>query len=414
MAEALGDLGDGRGRIEGFCGAGFEALLDAFAANFSEREECGASFCLTVDGEMVADFWGGLKAPQGAPWQQDTISVIFSATKGATALSAHLLVDRGELDLDAPVVEIWPEFAAAGKDKATLRMLLGHSLGIPELRGEIPPGAIYDWDYIAGRIAAEAPFWPPGTRNGYHSMTFGWTVGEVVRRVSGKSLGTFFREEIAEPLGLDFWIGLPEAEEPRVAPVIPRKIKIGEELPPFLDVALNQPGSIPSLFLKNSGDFIMRGCNTREGHAAELPAGNGITNARGLAAMYAPLANGGAAFGVELLRRETIDRMAEVSVASHEDATLMIPTRFSLGFMKSMDNRGLGLEGVIMGSRAFGHVGAGGSLGFADPDCAMSFGYTMNRLGPGLLLNERGQSLVDAAYRALGYASNASGVWTRA
>ncbi len=145
----------------------------------------------------------------------------------------------------------------------------------------------------------------------------------------------------------------------------------------------------------------------------ETPGGDGIANARGLARMYAPLANGGAAFGVEFIGREAIDRMAEVAMATHEDATLMVPTRFSLGFMKSMDNRGVGLEGVIMGSGAFGHVGAGGSLGFADPDCGLGFGYTMNRMGPGLLLNGRGQALVDAAYRALGYRSNAAGVWTR-
>ena len=413
MAETLRDLADGRGRIEGFCREGFETLLDAFAANFEAREECGASFCLSVDGEVVVDLWGGLTAPGGAIWQEDTISIIFSATKGATALCAHLLVDRGELDLDARVADYWPEFAVGGKDEATVRMLLDHSVGIPGLRGELPAGAIYDWNDMVGRIAAEPVFWPPGTRHGYHSMNFGWTVGEVVRRINGRSLGSFFRDEIAKPLGLDFWIGLPEEHEQRVAPMIPRKMKIGEELPPFLDVALNQPGSIPSLFLKNSGEFIMRGCNTRAGHAAELPAGNGITNAHGLAGMYAPLANGGSAFGVDLLRQETIARMAEVSMASHEDATLMIPTRFSLGFMKSMDNRGRGLEGVILGSRAFGHVGAGGSLGFADPDRAVSFGYTMNRMGPGLLLNERGQNLVDAAYGALAYTSNASGVWAR-
>lgn len=413
MADVRLELGQGRGRVEGYCEAGFEAVLDAFTANFTEDEECGASLCLIRDGAVVVDLWGGLVAPGGADWQEDTISIVFSATKGATALCAHLLVDRGQLDLDATVATYWPEFAAAGKDKATVRMLLDHSVGIPSLRQPAPKERVYDWDYMAARVAAEEVFWPPGIRNGYHSVNFGWTVGEVVRRITGQTLGAFFRDQVAAPLGLEFWIGLPEEHEPRVAPIITRKLKLGADAPPFLKRAMEDPNSLQALFLRNSADFILKGCNTREGRAAEMPAGNGVANARGLARMYAPLANGGAAFGVEFIGREAIDRMAEVAMATHEDATLMVPTRFSLGFMKSMDNRGVGLEGVIMGSGAFGHVGAGGSLGFADPDCGLGFGYTMNRMGPGLLLNGRGQALVDAAYRALGYRSNAAGVWTR-
>ena len=273
---------------------------------------------------------------------------------------------------------------------------------------------------LTGRLAAEEPFWVPGTRNGYHGFTFGWTVGEMVRRASGKSLGAFFQDEIAQPLGLDFWIGLPEAIEPRVAPILPYQYSAEERQVPFLTDAIANRGSIPSLFLLNSGAWspITVGANSRDGHAAEIGAANGITNARGLAGLYAPLANGGG----KLVDAKTLARMGEVSMATHDDATLRIPTRFALGFMKSMDNRrrsvgakvfGEDCDSVIMSSAAFGHVGAGGSLGFADPVAGLSFGYTMNQMGPGLLMNGRGQSLVDAAYRSLGYTNKDAGTWVK-
>jgi CubicO group peptidase (beta-lactamase class C family) len=280
-------------------------------------------------------------------------------------------------------------------------MMLDHSAGVPALREKVKNSGPYEWDYMTDRLAAEEPFWAPGTRNGYHGFTFGWTVGEMVRRASGKSLGTYFQDEIAKPLGLDFWIGLPEAIEPRVAPMIPYIYKPAQARTPFMTDLSKVPTSPASLFFFNTGDWRIGSADTRAGHAAEIGAANGITNARGLAGMYAPLARGGG----KLVDRKTLTRMGEVSMATHDDATLRIPTRFALGFMKSMDNRkrsegakifGPDIDSVIMSSAAFGHVGAGGSLGFADPAAGMSFGYTMNSMGPGLLLNERGQALVDA------------------
>jgi CubicO group peptidase (beta-lactamase class C family) len=262
-------------------------------------------------------------------------------------------------------------------------------------------------------LAAEEPFWKPGTRNGYHMVNFGWTVGEIVRRVSGRSLGTFFREEVAGPLGIDFWIGLPEEVEERVAPVIPYMPSPGEPLGTFVQTLLGDPQSIPALSLLNVGGFDP---NCRAAHAAEIGGAGGISNARGLAGMYAPLADGGALDGVRLVDGRQLARMQEVAMATHEDATLLIPTRFGLGFMKSMDNRRRPAgdrDSVILSSAAFGHVGAGGSIGFADPAAGLAFGYSMNRMGHGILLNERGQALVDATYRALGYASNDAGVWLR-
>ncbi len=412
-------VGDGIA-VEGTVAPGFEPVAEAFIENFRHRGELGASVCVTSGGEIKLDLWGGIAdGKTGRAWDRDTVSIVYSCTKGATALCAHVLASRGQLDIDAPVSTVWPEFAQRGKERVTTRMMLDHSSAVPALRDPVKPDGPYDWDYMAGRLAAEEPFWEPGTRNGYHGFTFGWTVGEMVRRVSGKSLGTFFQDEIARPLGLDFWIGLPEAIEPRVATMVPYVYAAGEAKTPFMTALAKEPKSIPSLFFFNAGRWRV-GANTREGHAAEIGAANGITNARGLAGMYAPLANGGALGGVTLVDDVTLARMGEVSMATHFDATLYIPTRFALGFMKSMDNRkrsiaatlwGEDCDSVILGSPAFGHVGAGGSLGFADPACGLSFGYTMNRMGPGLLLNARGQALVDATYRALGYRSKDAGVW---
>ena len=405
--------------VEGTCKPGFERVADAFKKNFDANGEVGASVCLTVGGETVVDLWGGVADPKaGTPWTQVTVSIVFSCTKGATALCAHILASRGKLDLDAPVVELWPEFGQHGKAHVTTRMMLDHSAGVPALRAKVKDDGPYDWAYMTGRLADEEPFWVPGTRNGYHGFTFGWTVGEMVRRASGKSLGTFFQEEVAKPLGLDFWIGLPEEIEPRVAPILPHVYKAEDMKTPFLlDLGTNKQ-SPASLFFFNVGAWRTGGANTRAGHAAEIGAANGITNARGLAGMYAPLANGGG----KLVDGKTLARMGEVSMATHDDATLRIPTRFALGFMKSMDNRrralgaklfGEDCDSVILGSPAFGHVGAGGSLGFADPAAGLSFGYTMNRMGPGLLMNSRGQPLVDAAFLSLGYKNKDGGVWAR-
>jgi len=404
---------------QGTCRPGFERVAEAFERNLEEKGEIGASVCLTVGGETVVDLWGGVAdAKAQTPWTRDTVSIVFSCTKGATALCAHVLASRGALDLDAPVAELWPEFAQHGKERVTTRMMLDHSSAVPAVRARVKDDGPYDWAYMTERLAAEVPFWEPGTRNGYHGFTFGWTVGEMVRRASGKSLGTFFREEIAGPLGLDFWIGLPEEIEPRVAPIVAHVYKAADAVTPFMrDLATNKE-SVAALFYFNTGAWRSGGANTRAGHAAEIGAANGITNARGLAGMYAPLANGGG----DLVDATTLARMGEVSMATHDDATLRIPTRFALGFMKSMDNRkrslaaklwGEDCDSVILGSAAFGHVGAGGSLGFADPVAGMSFGYTMNRMGPGLLMNERGQALVDAAYLSLGYKNKDGGVWVK-
>jgi CubicO group peptidase (beta-lactamase class C family) len=408
------DVSVPKGRIEGSYDGRFAAVAREFERNFTERDEVGASVCVTHEGRTVVDLWGGLAAPADAtPWTRDTISIVFSCTKGATALCAHVLASRGKLDVFAPVAEIWPEFAREGKEAATVKMMLDHSVGLPAFRTQVRPGGCTDWDYMVEMLAAEPPFWKPGTRNGYHMINFGWTVGELVRRVSGKSLGSFFRDEIARPLGADFWIGLPEEQEARVAPIIPWLPAPGDALGDFAKALVSDPRSIQALSLFNAGGFDP---NSRACHAAEIGGGGGISNGRGLAGIYAPLACGGSLGGVTLVDPDTLARMGEISAATNEDATLLIPTRFALGFMKSMDNRRRrsgDRDSAVLSAAAFGHVGAGGSIGFADPEARMSFGYSMNRMGQGILLNDRGQSLVDAAYRSLGYRSSASGVWAR-
>lgn len=385
------------GVVSGEYDAAYQPVVDAFVRNFTDHGEVGASLCVQHEGAVMVDVWGGTAdRDTGRPWERDTISVVHSCTKGATALCLHLLIDRGLVDLEAPVAEYWPEFATNGKERATVRMMLDHSVGVPVLRGPVEPGELYDWDRMCARLEAEEPFWQPGGRNGYHMINFGWVVGEIVRRVSGRSLGTFFQDEIARPLGLDFWIGLPEEHEARTAPMIPYVRSKGEPLSAFALDVVSQKGSIPSLAVAN---LLSMGMNSRNAHAAEIGGGGGITNARSLAGMYRPLAAGGGG----LVSPDHARRMGRVSVATNDDATLRIASRFALGFMVSMDNRAKAeKDSAVLGDRAYGHVGAGGSIGFADPDLGLSFGYSMNRMGPGILLNERGQGLVDAAYAVLG------------
>jgi CubicO group peptidase (beta-lactamase class C family) len=396
--------------VHGTCLPGFEAVREEFARNLAERGELGAAVHVTVDGEPVVDLWAGSTDDSGTPWAADTLVCVYSCTKGVVALAAHLLVDRGLLDLEAPVSTYWPEFGCNGKESTTVRMLLDHSAGLPAVDADVQPGDMYDADVMADHLARQRPWWQPGTRNGYHLVTFGWTVGEVVRRVSGLSIGELIAKELAEPLGADFFLGLPEELEPRVATVT-------EWLPgpdwvpsPYVAAMVSDPSSVQAVAMANviaSGVDV----NTRAFRAAEMGGMGGIASARGLAALYTPLAVG------SLVSSATLARMSQTAVATSEDALLLVPTRFSLGFMTSMDNRrrGPALAGssAVLGPSAFGHVGKGGSIGFADPAERLAFGYVMNRHGEGILLNEKGQRLVDATYRSLGCRTDEAGVWVR-
>lgn len=387
--------------VSGYCHDRFLTVRQAFEANFQSRGEVGASLSIEVDGQRMVDLWGGLADPDTrTPWAKDTIGVTFSMTKPATALCAHRLAQHGELDLDRPVSYYWPAFSDSQRRDITPRMFLDHSAGMPAISEKLPRDAAFDWDCMVSHLERQAPFWQPGTRVGYHGLTFGWLVGELVRRISGTSLGRFFRQEIADPLELDFWIGLPESEEERVCTIIPAQQPATPRN--AFEAALEQdPDSISARYFFNTGGWRPAGYNSRIGHASEIGAAGGIGNARSLARLYGTLALGGSREGIEILDEHHLRQATRISSATHLDACLLIPTRFAAGFMREMDNRARGLDSACLGADAYGHVGAGGSVAFASPTHRMGFAYTMNRMGGGVLLNERADALIAATYQVL-------------
>lgn len=406
------DITTKAGAVHGWLDTRFEEVLAAFIENFETRHEVGASCAITVEGRLVADLWGGRTSPNGEAWDKDTLCMVFSSTKGVMSLCAHMLADQGKLDLDAPIARYWPEFAVAGKEAARVSMTLNHTVGVPHVRGPVRPGEFWDYATMVNRVAEEPAFWAPGSQQGYHGITMAWTVGELIRRASGQRLGEFLGHSLALPLECDFHIGLPDAEEGRVAPMIMAEPDEAWLATRFIQTALTTQDTPTALFMR---DFATFEPNSRACRAAEVGSANGMGNGRSLAKIYAPFANGGVLDGKRYLGTDALTRMGRVSAATEDDETLKIPARFALGFMKATDNRklpGVVNSSLIMSEAAFGHVGAGGSLGLADPECRMSFGYAMNRMGTGVLLNARGQSLLDAAYRALGYRTDAGGVWT--
>lgn len=380
-------------QINGFAEPRFSLVADAFARNFENGSEAGAAVCVHVDGRVVVDMWSGIADVEtGQKWTEATAAPIYSSTKAATALCAHILVQRRQLDLDAPVSDYWPEFAAEGKGGIPVRWLLSHRAGLPAFEPALPFEALLEGTPVVNALAKQRPFWQPGSDHGYHALTFGWLVGEVVRRVSGKSLGTFFAEEVADPAQLDFWIGLPEAEEVRTARMIAADVS-GQEIQQMLEGPL-APGGLAWNALSVGGaidaqDFV----NSRAVHAAEMPAANGITTARSLSRMYAAMI--GEVDGVRLLSDAAVDE-ARLPQSDGPDRVLQLPTRFGLGFMLHSPP---GFDLLDRGS--FGHGGSGGSLGFAAPEAGVAFGYVMNNMGPGMLGDPRSGALVTALRASL-------------
>jgi CubicO group peptidase (beta-lactamase class C family) len=398
--------------IEGTVAPGFEGVRDAFARNFAEHGEVGAGFSLVRDGATVVDLWGGVADVSTlSPYTEDTLQLVFSTTKGATAVLASLLAQRGELDVDAPVSEYWPEFAQAGKGDIPVRWLLCHKAGLPYVDRELSVEECLAWETPTKALAAMAPIWEPGSAHGYHAVTYGWLVGEVLRRITGRSVGRFFADEVAGPLGLEFWIGLPEDLQARVAPLTNTGLNRqapgmaaeapGGEAQGMIEQleALLGPGSLLIKALGGTSSLALAGngvFNQPEVRAAELPAANGVTNARSLAKMYAAVI--GAVDGVgPLLTPEQI-AAASTTQTSGGDRVLMMETTFGLGFMTSSPFSPYG------GPRAFGHAGAGGSVGFADPENGLGFGYVMNPKMTNLSGDPRTRGLVSAVYDAIGVA----------
>ncbi|MGW3360340.1 serine hydrolase domain-containing protein [Streptomyces bungoensis] len=379
----------------GHCEARFEAVRTAFEENFRERGELGAAVTVTVDGEVVVDLWGGwADADRTRPWERETLVNVWSTSKGPTALCAHILADRGLLDFDAPVAEYWPEFAAAGKEKVLVRHLLSHRSGLSGLREPHSVEQLYDWELTTRRLAATEPWWEPGTVSGYHAITFGHLVGEVVRRISGLAPGAFLEREVTGPLGVDFTIGLPEKEAGRAAELVhPPAASDSEQaasvgrLTPAVLAALANP-------LVGAAE-----ANTPEWRAAEIPAANGHGTARAVAALYGIFAGRGSYGGRRVLSPESAERVREGQGRCRDlvlGPGLGTVTEIGLGLWLSGPNGSYGPN-----PRAFGHDGFGGSCGLADPEAGVSLGYVMNRMGPHIADDPRKTALVEALYRAL-------------
>ena len=391
--------------IHGKVAPGFEKVRHAFQANFDEGKEIGAAFSCYHRGEKVVDLWGGIAdEATGRPWNEDTIMLVFSTTKGATAICANKLAQEGRLDVDAPVAEYWPEFSANGKADIPVSYLLSHQAGLAWIDGEMTPEEALSWDPVVAALADQKPSWEPGSQHGYHATTYGWLVGEVIRRVTGKSVGTYFREEVAATLGLDFWIGLPEKEEPRVGmltPMIPGDLSVEQLRNPGDDPVAQLVASFlgpdtalgKALFAPGGALTDQKIWNSREMRAAEVPAANGVSDARSIARMYAACV--GEVDGVRLLTTEQIKRATTQQTTGPNKVLMEMDIQFGLGFMLPSSLMTLG------GPNGFGHFGAGGSVGWADPDPELGFGYVMNRMDMGMAGDLRSFNLINACYESI-------------
>lgn len=379
--------------VKGHYSLEFEAVRDTFAALFEDRQERGAALCVQVNGETVVDLWGGTSDKDGAEaWHSDTLVNLFSCTKTFTAVAVLQLAAEGKLALDAPVARYWPEFAANGKASITVRQLLCHRAGLPALRELLPAEALYDWPVMTAALAQERPWWEPGTAHGYAAITYGWLLGEVIRRVDGRSPGRAIVERVVAPLGLDFHIGLSDSEFHRVAHVARGKGNPGDAAAQrLLQVTLREPEALSTRAFTNPPS-ILTSTNKPEWRRMEQPAANGHGNARSLAGFYQGLLEG------QLLDGEWLDELIREH-SQGDDLTLLTPTRFGLGCM--LDQPTLANATFGTGPGAFGHPGAGGSVGFADPHSGVAFGFVTNTLGPYILMDPRAQKLARAVAQCL-------------
>lgn len=375
--------------IYGVCDPKFSRVGDEFRLNLAERGDIGAAVCVMIGGKTVVDLWGGWADPaRTRPWASDTLVNFFSVSKAFSTLCVLRLVEQGLLELDAPVARAWPEFAGQSKGSITARHILSHQAGLPAVRKVLPEGAMLDWPLMIGALEQQEPWWEPGTAHGYHVNTFGFLLGETVRRVTGETLGSYLRKSICAQLGADVFIGLPTREHHRVADFA---WPPGRPTPPegMTDEALMHWNT----YWNPSGLSGAGVVNLPEWRSAELPSTNGHGTARGVAAIYAALANWGEAQGVRIVSEEILRE----AVREHSfglDKVVQRDSRFGLGFQLTQAERQLGPND------GFGHFGAGGSLGFCDPAVGLAFGYVMNDLGP-RWQNPRNRALIDAVYASL-------------
>lgn len=361
----------------------YDAVASTLAASLDAGTDVGASVAVLVGGEPVVDIWGGTVDAAGtAPWQRDTITNVWSTTKTMTFLVALMLADRGELDFDAPVARYWPEFAAAGKEAVLVRHLMAHTAGLPGWDEPMAPEDLADWERCTAALAAQAPWWEPGTASGYHAVTQGYLIGEVVRRITGTTIGAWFAEEVAGPLGADFHIGLPESEDHRVSLVIP---------PPPLDLVALKPSE---LVIRAMGNPLLDATYPSQAwwRRAEIPAANGHGNALSVALVQSVVAGRGQARGVRLLSEAACDRIFDEQIHG-TDQILGSEYRFGMGY-------GLSSGMMPIGPRACFWGGYGGSLIVMDQDLDLTVCYAMNRMEAGLEGDVRGASLMLAAAAA--------------
>jgi CubicO group peptidase (beta-lactamase class C family) len=398
MSQVRAGAGGTCPRARGSVAAGFEQVRVEFERNFAERGEIGAAVSAYWRGEKVVDLWGGRRTWDGdEPWEEDTMVVVYSTTKGVSAMALAVANARGWLDYDAPIARYWPEFAQCGKETITVRQLLDHEAGLVWLDEEISIDRLRDLDGMARLLARQRPVWPPGTRHGYHAMAIGFYIQELVRRVdpAHRTLGQFFREEVARPLGLDFYIGLPlEVPARRLATIMPlspgRALRALPSTPPSLLLRVLWPWSL----LRKSMIFTDVDWNDRSCLEVEVPAGNGVGTARAIARLYSAFAEGGAELGVGpgTLARIT----AEPSARRAKDVVMGVPAWYSLGFLRPGPDAVFG-----SGPRAFGTPGTGGSFGFADPDERLGYAYVMNKTGFHMFDDPREKALRDAVHGAI-------------
>jgi CubicO group peptidase (beta-lactamase class C family) len=376
--------------IGGSVKSGFEPVAEAFAANFDPRSDLpdiGASFAVIRGDETIVDLFGGHAHPDRmGPWTKKTVTNVYSTSKGVTACCTALLESRGQLDYAAPVARYWPEFAQAGKGAVTVEMLLSHQAGLSGLRESVAVDDLFDWSLMADRLARAEPLWAPGTMAGYHAITWGYLAGELVRRIDGRSIGRFLREELCEPLGADVFIGLPAEEDHRYATLAKppaAQTQSLAEMTEILRLTLGNPtieGEVP---------------NRRAWRAAEIPAAGACANALGLARLYAPLANGGAFAGQSFYSPDAIARAMKVRF-SGIDMNLGVPVRWGAGFFGNNPQRWYGPD-----DDAFGHSGWGGSCAFFDPARKLAVGWAMNQMDANLHGDPRSIRLIDVLYKCL-------------
>lgn len=375
--------------LNGHCDPRFTPVADAFSALFEDPQERGAALCIQVGGETVVDLWAGSAGKEpGQDWQADTLLNLFSCTKTFAAVAALQLVGEGRLELDAPVARYWPEFGQAGKQSITVRQLLCHRAGLPAIREPLAPEALYDWPTMTAALAAETPWWTPGSEHGYAPITYGWLIGEVIRRVDGREPGAAIIARTAEPLGLDFHIGLEDSEFHRVAHIARGKGNLGDAAAQRLLRTMMTDAAALSTRAFTNPPSVLTSTNKPEWRRMSQPAANGHGNARSLAGFYTGLLQG------RLLDEALLAELTGEHAVG-EDRTLLTCTRFGLGCM--LDQPGVANATYGLGPQAFGHPGAGGSIGFADPERELALGFVVNTLGPYVLMDPRAQRLARLA-----------------